>query len=70
VISDEAIDLTDTDTRELAVSIFGKELAGSTFFNIAGHESRDPFYSRKVQLRPLGAGNAPAANPAAQRKAS
>jgi putative ATP-binding cassette transporter len=70
VISDEAIDLTDTDTRELVVSIFGKELAGSTFFNITGHQSPDPFYSRKVQLRPLGAGNAATTLPAPQRKAS
>jgi putative ATP-binding cassette transporter len=70
VVSDEAIDLTDADTRELVASIFGKELAGSTFFNIAGHDSRDPFYSHIVQLRPLGAGDAAAALPAPERKAS
>jgi putative ATP-binding cassette transporter len=61
VISDEAIDLTDTETRELVVSIFAKELAGTTFFNITGRQIRDPFYGRIVQLKPLGAPDAPAA---------
>jgi ABC-type uncharacterized transport system fused permease/ATPase subunit len=60
VISDEAIDLTDTETRELVVSIFGKELAGSTFFNISGRQNHDPFYSRTIRLTPLGAPDAPA----------
>lgn len=62
VVSDEAIDLTDTETRELVVSLFGKELSGTTFFNISGRETRDSFYSRTIHLK---AADAPAGKGAA-----
>jgi putative ATP-binding cassette transporter len=67
VFSDEAVDLTDTETRALVVSIFGKELSGSTFFNISGRGTGDSFYSRTVRLQPVGAADAGAAP---QKKAS
>jgi putative ATP-binding cassette transporter len=54
VISDEAVDLTDTETRNLVVSIFAKELSGATFFSIAGRDTHDSFYTRTVQLKPSG----------------
>lgn len=55
VISDEAIDLSDTAMRALAVSIFGKELAGATLLAISGRSAGDPFYTRTVQLVPASA---------------
>ena len=41
--------------RALAVSIFGKELAGATLLAISGRSAGDPFYTRTVQLVPASA---------------
>lgn len=50
VISDEAIDVMDDASRQLILSIFSKELAGSALVSIGSRSTGNGFYTRILRL--------------------
>jgi ABC-type uncharacterized transport system fused permease/ATPase subunit len=51
VIEDEAMSALDADARQLLLSLFKKERAGTTVVSIGRDEFHDGFYTRAYRLR-------------------
>jgi vitamin B12/bleomycin/antimicrobial peptide transport system ATP-binding/permease protein len=51
IVKDESISELDEESRQLALSVFAKELAGTAFISVGRHEPGHGFYQRTLTLK-------------------